>query len=57
MNITVFGAGAWGTAVAPANMKGVRMLLRALHRGETIALVPQDGTPAAIAAELERWVK
>ncbi len=26
-------------------------------QGKPISLVPQDGTPAAIAGELERWVK
>ena len=42
--LMIAGRSRWGAAVAPANMKGVRMLLRALHRGETIALVP-DQTP------------
>ena len=40
--LMIAGRSRWGTAVAPANMKGVRMLLRALHRGETIALVPDQ---------------
>ncbi len=40
--LMIAGRSRWGTAVAPANMKGVRMLLRALHRGEIIALVPDQ---------------
>jgi KDO2-lipid IV(A) lauroyltransferase len=44
--LMIAGRSRFGTAVAPASMKGVRMLLRALHRGETVALVP-DQTPGA----------
>jgi KDO2-lipid IV(A) lauroyltransferase len=40
--LMIAGRSRWGTNVAPATMKGVRMLLRALHRGETIALVPDQ---------------
>ena len=40
--LMIAGRSRWGTNVAPANMKGVRMLLRALHRGETVALVPDQ---------------
>ena len=44
--LMIAGRSRWGTAVAPASMKGVRMLLRALQRGETVALVP-DQSPGA----------
>ena len=40
----IAGRSRWGTTVAPANMRGVRVLLRALHRGEAVILVP-DQTP------------
>jgi len=40
--LMIAGRSRWGTTVAPASMKGVRLLLRALHRGETVALVPDQ---------------
>lgn len=48
------GMGAWvermragpGLAMAPANTRGVRMLLKALKRGETIGILPDQCPPA-----------
>ena len=38
------GRSRWGSCVAPANLRGVRLLLKALQRGEAVAMAP-DQTP------------
>lgn len=42
--LMVAGRQRWSASVAPANLKGVRMLYKALRRGETVGLLP-DQTP------------
>ena len=40
--VMVAGRGRWNTKPAPANRKGVRMLLRALQQAETVGIVPDQ---------------
>jgi KDO2-lipid IV(A) lauroyltransferase len=40
--LMVAGRQRWHATVAPANLKGVRMLYRALTRGETVGLLPDQ---------------
>jgi Kdo2-lipid IVA lauroyltransferase/acyltransferase len=40
--LMVTGRSRWGTRMAPANLRGVRMLYRALARGEAIGLLPDQ---------------
>jgi KDO2-lipid IV(A) lauroyltransferase len=40
--LMVAGRSRWQATVAPANMKGVRMFYKALQRGETVGLLPDQ---------------
>lgn len=42
--LMIEGRSRWQTRVAPANLRGVRMFLKALRRGEAVGLLP-DQTP------------
>jgi KDO2-lipid IV(A) lauroyltransferase len=44
--LMIAGRSRWQATVAPANLKGVRMLYRALARGEAVGLLP-DQAPGA----------
>lgn len=44
--LMIAGRNRWQAVVAPANLKGVRMLYKALARGEAVALLP-DQAPGA----------
>jgi Kdo2-lipid IVA lauroyltransferase/acyltransferase len=42
--LMIEGRSRWNTCVAPANLRGVRLFLKALRRGEAVGLLP-DQTP------------